>query len=54
MDLTSALQTYLIIHGIITVGSIITFVIRVEHRLTRLETMVDMSFKNPNVNKKPE
>lgn len=54
MDLTTAIQTYLIAHGVITVGAIITFVVRVEHRLTRLETLVDMQFKNPGVPEKPE
>ena len=47
MDTTTAILTYLITHGIITVGAIITFVVRVEHRLTKLETMVDMFIKNP-------
>ena len=49
MDLSTAVQAYLIAHGSITIGAIITFVVRVEHRLTRLETMVDMSLKNPGV-----
>ena len=39
--------SYLFIHGIITLGTIVAFVIRVEHRLTKLETMVDLLFKNP-------
>ena len=48
------LISYLIIHGIITLGTIITFVVRVEHRLTKLETMVDMFFKNPGKLKKTD
>ena len=46
MDPTTAILAYLITHGIITVGAIITFVVRVEHRLTKLETMVDIFIKN--------
>ena len=54
MDLISSIQAYFIIHGIATLGAIVTFVIRVEHRLTKLETMVDMIFKNPGKPKKPD
>ena len=46
--------TYLVIHGIVTLGAIVTFVVRVEHRLTKLETMVDLFFKNPGKPKKPD
>ena len=56
MNSSIAIQTYLIVHGIITIGSIITFVLRVEHRLTRLETMVDLFLKNkgsPTCSSKP-
>ena len=45
--MTNEILTYLIAHGVITISAIITFVVRVEHRLTRLETMVDMFIKNP-------
>lgn len=33
-----ALTSYLIIHGIATVGSVVVFLIRNEHRITKLET----------------
>ena len=54
MDLTTTLLTYLITHGVITIGAIITFVVRVEHRLTKLETMVDIFIKNPGKLKKTD
>lgn len=38
MDLSTAIQTYLIVHGISTVGAVIVFLIRNEHRITKLET----------------
>ncbi len=38
MDLTTAIQTYLFVHGISTVGAMIIFLIRNEHRITKLET----------------
>ena len=34
------LTTYLLVHGIITVGSVLTFFIRNEHRITKVETTV--------------
>jgi len=54
MDTISAVQSYLVIHGIITLGAVITFVVRVEHRLTKLETMVDLFFKKPGNLKKTD
>lgn len=41
IDLTTAVQSYLIIHGVSTVGTIIVFLIRNEHRLTKLETSLN-------------
>lgn len=38
MDLTAAIQTYLLVHGISTVGAVVIFLIRNEHRITKLET----------------
>lgn len=38
MDLTAAIQTYLVIHGVSTVGAIVVFLIRNEHRITKVET----------------
>ncbi len=32
------LEYYLVIHGVSTIGAIIVFLIRNEHRLTKLET----------------
>ena len=37
MDIISAIQAYLVIHGVSTIGTIIVFLIRNEHRLTKLE-----------------
>ena len=42
MDLTAAIQTYLLVHGVSTVGAVVIFLIRNEHRITKLET----SFNN--------
>ena len=42
MDLTAAIQTYLVVHGLSTVGAIVIFLVRNEHRITKLET----SFNN--------
>ena len=41
MDLISAIQAYLIVHGVSTVGAIIIFLIRNEHRITKLEVTLD-------------
>ena len=41
IDLTTAVQTYLAIHGVSTIGTIIVFLIRNEHRITRLETRLN-------------
>lgn len=38
IDAGAAIQTYLVVHGITTVGAIIVFLIRNEHRITRLES----------------
>ena len=54
MDFSAGIQAYLIAHGAITVGVIIAFVVRVEHRLTKLETTVDLFFKNPGKPKKTD
>lgn len=34
----NGMEIYLIIHGVSTVGAVITFLIRNEHRITKLET----------------
>lgn len=31
------IEAYLIIHGVVTVGAIITFLVKNEHRITKLE-----------------
>uniref|UniRef100_A0A6H1ZW90 YvrJ family protein n=1 Tax=viral metagenome TaxID=1070528 RepID=A0A6H1ZW90_9ZZZZ len=41
MDLSAAIQTYLVIHGVSTVGAVIVFLIRNEHRITKLETSLN-------------
>lgn len=41
IDLTTAVQTYLVVHGVSTVGAIVVFLIRNEHRITRLETSLN-------------
>ena len=41
MDLISAIQAYLVIHGVSTVGIVVVFLIRNEHRLTKLEVSHD-------------
>ena len=38
MDLTAAVQAYLLIHGFSTVGAVVIFLVRNEHRITKLET----------------
>jgi hypothetical protein len=37
--------TYLIVHGISTIGGLFVFLLRVEHRITRLETKVELMEK---------
>ena len=41
MDLTGAVQTYLVIHGLSTIGAIVIFLIRNEHRITKVETTLN-------------
>lgn len=41
MDLTTAIQTYLAVHGISTIGAVVVFLIRNEHRITKIETRLD-------------
>ena len=41
MDLTAAIQTYLVIHGISTIGAVLVFLIRNEHKVTKLETTLN-------------
>ena len=41
MDGLAAIQTYLIAHGVSTVGAIIVFLVRNEHRVTKLETSLN-------------
>lgn len=41
MDLTNAILTYLIIHGVSTIGAIMLFLIRNEHRITKVETFLN-------------
>lgn len=38
----NGIEIYLTIHGITTVGAIIGFFIRNEHRITKLETTLDI------------
>lgn len=40
---------YLIIHGITTVGSTVVFLIRNEHRITRLETKLENLEEQHNI-----
>lgn len=35
------IETYLLLHGVSTIGAIILFLIRTEHRITKLETRLD-------------
>lgn len=42
MDLTSAIQTYLIVHGFSTIGVVVIFLIRNEHRVTKVETTLNI------------
>jgi len=42
------IQIYLAVHGVTTVGSLIAFLIRNEHRLTRLETKQESLEKQHN------
>lgn len=41
MDGLAAIQAYLIAHGVSTVGAIIVFLVRNEHRITKLETSLN-------------
>ena len=41
IDPNTAIQTYLIVHGISTIGAVIVFLIRNEHRITKLETTLN-------------
>jgi len=41
MDLPTAIQTYLCVHGVATVGAIVIFLIRNEHRITKVETILN-------------
>lgn len=42
-------QIYLAVHGVTTLGTVIIFLIRNEHRLTRLETKQEALEKQHNV-----
>ena len=39
--LSSSTEWYLIIHGLSTVGAVIVFMLRNEHRVTKLDTNLD-------------
>ena len=39
--MTFELSVYLLIHAIVTIGALITFLLRQEHRLTRIETKME-------------
>jgi len=39
--MTAEMIVYLVSHAIITIGVGITFLLRIEHRLTRLETKME-------------
>ena len=47
-DLTTLMVSYLVIHGITTIGTIILFLIRNEHRITKLETRLNYHEKSPH------
>jgi len=49
MDLTAAIQTYLLVHGISTVGAVVIFLVRNEHRVTKLETSLDNLQKSHDI-----
>jgi uncharacterized membrane protein YqgA involved in biofilm formation len=40
--MTTELTTYLIIHGVVTIGAIFGFFLRIEHRLTKVETKMEL------------
>lgn len=42
MDLTAAMETYLWVHGLSTIGAIIVFLVRTEHRITVVETKLGL------------
>lgn len=44
--MTLEIIVYLISHAVITLGTGITFLLRIEHRLTRLETKMETIEKN--------
>ena len=48
IDLTTAILYYLLIHGVSTIGAIIVFLVRNEHRLTKLETTLEYHEKSPH------
>lgn len=41
MNLTTAIETYLLVHGLSTIGAVVIFLIRNEHRVTKLETTLN-------------
>jgi len=41
MDLSTAILTYLAAHAVIIIGALFTFALKIERRLTRLETKVE-------------
>lgn len=38
METIGVMQAYLLVHGLSTVGAVVVFLIRNEHRITKLET----------------
>ena len=49
MPITETVNIYLIIHGITTIGAVVAFLLRTEHRMTRTETRLDTIEKQHNV-----
>lgn len=41
MNLTTAIETYLLVHGLSTIGAVVIFLVRNEHRVTKLETTLN-------------
>ncbi len=38
INLPAMIESYLLVHGVSTIGAIIVFLVRTEHRITKLET----------------
>lgn len=42
MDLVRLMEAYLILHGVATVGAMVVFLMRNEHRITKIETTLSL------------